>query len=768
MSIQPRIISVQSAKGGVGCSIIASNLAIALLYETRKPVCLIELDAVHGGCQSALFNIDSEVSKSKNITNLIEAGTITKETFLKNIIKHKTGLNILSAETLEELESLTTQEVIDILSTAGSIYENIVVDLAQPYISEELITTFDFSSIVCLVMNPDIITFEHTQKFLNLMHSLNFPAAKFQLVLNMAGISETELDINAIQSYMGRKIYGKIPYDVENVMTSINTGIPIIQNAPKSQQSSQTGSLASVMKFQSVSNLEITKSFYELAKNILSVPPTDLNVAIRTALETAKKLEISHDKSGSTNNKNMPGHVSVHPQAKKRGTAELVQSTFGLDKETYKKIKHITHKNLINEMRLDKLTYIDLNDPVKKAELKSRITERIGRIFDEQGFELPGRNERAELIKDIANEALGMGPLEELMADPDVTEIMVNGTDKIYVEKRGKLSLINRSFSDEKQLRVVIDRIVAPIGRRVDESSPYVDARLQDGSRVNIIIPPLAIDGASITIRRFPAKRLGMNDFIAYDTLTQDMADFLASCVKAKLNIFISGGTSSGKTSFLNILSSYIPNDERIVTIEDAAELALHQEHVVRLESRPANIEGKGAVAIRELVKNSLRMRPDRIVIGEIRGGEALDMLQAMNTGHEGSLATGHANSPRDAIARIETMVLMAGMDLPVRAIREQIASALNIIVQQSRMRDGSRKITKIVEITGMEGDIISTQDIFSFEPKGLNEEGRLVGTFNCANLRPKVLDSFESRGVKIPPVFLPENIINRMKNKLN
>ncbi|RYY00429.1 CpaF family protein [bacterium] len=419
-------------------------------------------------------------------------------------------------------------------------------------------------------------------------------------------------------------------------------------------------------------------------------------------------------------------------------------------------------------MRLDKLTHIDLNDPVKKAELKLKIVEKIGSIFDQQGFQIPGRAERAEMMKDIADEALGFGPLEDLLNDPEVTEVMVNGMDKIYVEKKGKLTLSTRTFTDEKQLRVVVDRIVAPIGRRIDESSPYVDARLPDGSRVNIVIPPLAIDGASITIRRFPTKRLVMSDFVQYGTLSQDMADFLESCVSGKMNVFISGGTGSGKTTLLNILSSFIPNEERIVTIEDAAELRLNRDHIVRLESRPANIEGKGAVSIRDLVKNSLRMRPDRVVIGEIRGGEALDMLQAMNTGHDGSLATGHANTPRDAIARIETMVLMAGMDLPVRAIREQIASAINIIVQQSRMRDGSRKITKIVEITGMEGEIISTQDIFYYEMKGLDENGKIIGKFQTTNIRPKVIDIFESRGIKIPPVFSPETILEKMKSKQN
>lgn len=748
MNSHSRIIVIQSAKGGVGCSVIASNISIAIATQTRKPVALLEFDVIRGGCQAGLFNIDPEVSKEKNLRKIIDSGKFDEDTFVNNLINHKTGVSILSCETAEELESLSSEEVCNILSLAGSVFENVVVDLSQPYISEELITTFDFASVVGMVLTPDIVAFEHTQKFLELMHNLNFASSKFQLFLNMTGISKTELDISVIESYMEKKVFSKIPYDVEAFMTSVNTGIPVVQNSPSMQQ---TGSLTSMLKMPANINPETFKSFSELSKNILAIKPTDLKKAESDAYETLQRFKPEEKNEVQKDN----------TQDKK---APVKNETYGLDKETLKNIKSVTHKSLISEMRLDKLTDIDLNDPVKKAELKSRITDRISRIFDEHNFNIPGRNERIDLIRDIANEALGFGPLEELIEDISISEIMVNGTDQIYVEKSGKITLLNKVFNDEKQLRVVIDRIVAPIGRRVDESSPYVDARLPDGSRVNIIIPPLAIDGPSITIRKFPAKRLKMEDFIKYGTVTKDIADFLESCVEAKLNIFISGSTGSGKTTLLNILSSYIPDDERIVTIEDAAELSLHQDHVVRLESKPPNIEGKGAVTIRDLVKNSLRMRPDRIVIGEVRGGEALDMLQAMNTGHEGSLATGHANSPRDAISRIETMVLMAGMDLPIRAIREQISSAINIIVQQNRMRDGSRKITKVVEITGMEGDIISTQDIFSYESKGIDENGKLIGAFSCANIRPKIMDSFESRGIKIPEVFSPEGVIARMR----
>jgi len=762
MNFSPRIITVQSAKGGVGSSIIASNLAIALKFLSKENVCLIDFDIVHGGSQASLFNIDPEVSKKNNIKNLVTNGEITPERFLENLIKHKTGIHILSSETAQDLDSISTRDVVSILSSAGNLFENIVIDLSQPYISEELITSFDFSSIICLIMTPDVITFENTQRFLELMQDLSFPSQKFQLVVNKIGISNTELDFNTIESYMGRKIYSQLPFDINRLLASINTGIPLLEELGKpsgsgfDNTSNKRLALTSMLQTDSSQLPEIAKAFYSFATNILKVAPIDLDKTIKYALENAEKFEINQVNNNSkSKSKN---------KADTKPVKSFEQEDYGLDKETVKEIKHVVHRKLVSEMRLDQLSQIDLKDKAKKEEIKLQIMDRISKIFDEQGIEISERNKRFALIQDITDEALGLGPLESLLDDPSVTEVMVNGVDKIYVERAGKLTLVNRSFTDERQLRVIIDRIVAPIGRRVDESSPYVDARLSDGSRVNIIIPPLAIDGASITIRKFPSKRLKIDDFIKYNTLSQEMADFLASCVLARLNIFISGGTGSGKTTLLNILSSFIPNDERIVTIEDAAELSLNQDHVVRLESKPANIEGKGAILIRDLVRNSLRMRPDRIVVGEIRGGEALDMLQAMNTGHDGSLATGHANSPRDALSRIETMVLMAGMDLPIKAIREQVASAINIIVQQSRMKDGSRKITKIVEITGMEGDIISTQEIFSFDQTGITDSGLVIGGFEHSKIRPKCLESFELRGVPIPPCFLPENVIMKMR----
>jgi pilus assembly protein CpaF len=372
-------------------------------------------------------------------------------------------------------------------------------------------------------------------------------------------------------------------------------------------------------------------------------------------------------------------------------------------------------------------------------------------------------DEQSRLIVEIGAEVLGYGPLEAMLADDEVTEIMVNGPDQIFLERNGRLMESAARFKSEAQLRRVIERIVLKVGRRIDESSPLVDARLADGSRVNAIIPPLAVDGSSLTIRKFARQPLTVHDLIGFGTLTAEMADVLNACVKAKLNIIVSGGTGTGKTTLLNVLSGYIPSEERIITIEDAVELQLQQQHVIRLESRPANTEGKGEVTIRDLVRNSLRMRPDRIVIGECRGGETLDMLQAMNTGHEGSISTVHSNSPRDAIARMETLVLMAGMDLPLRAIREQIASAIDVIVQISRLKDGSRRITHVTEVQGMEGDIVTMQDAFVFDHSaGVDAEGRSLGHAVATGVRPRFADRFTDLGLPLSPTVFQAHLTTR------
>ncbi len=416
--------------------------------------------------------------------------------------------------------------------------------------------------------------------------------------------------------------------------------------------------------------------------------------------------------------------------------------------EAYARLQKDIHDRLIEYLDLRRLDMDRLGD----EELWRRTEKAIRDILDQMDSdgELPEEIDREALLTDVLNEALGLGPLEAFLASDEISEIMVNHANQIYIEKRGKITLSDKIFSSNQAVLGVIERIVAPIGRRIDESSPLVDARLKDGSRVNAIIPPLALKGPCITIRKFKRDALKIEDLIKYKTMTAQMAEFLEMCVKAHKNMVISGGTGSGKTTTLNIISSFIPDDERIITVEDAAELQLPQDHWIQLESRPPNLEGKGAITIRDLVKNCLRMRPDRIVVGECRAGETLDMLQAMNTGHDGSLTTLHANTPRDALSRMETMVLMAGMDLPVKAIREQIASAVHLIVQQTRFSDGSRRLSYITEISGMEVDIVTLQDIFYFKQEGFTEDGKVRGRYVASGFVPKFYDELQRRGIPV------------------
>ena len=422
----------------------------------------------------------------------------------------------------------------------------------------------------------------------------------------------------------------------------------------------------------------------------------------------------------------------------------------------YQSVKKTVHHRLIEEMSPQEqmiLTAVHQD----AAQVEQVIGSYVEKVMEDAPFVVPV-TERVRIVSDLKDEMLGLGPIEILLKDPSVTEVMVNGPKKIFVERNGRLQLTDVQFHDDSHVMNIIERILSPIGRHIDEAVPLVDARLEDGSRVNIIIPPLSLVGPCITIRKFANRALSVEDLISFGTLDRKMADFIKVCIQARINILVSGGTGSGKTTTLNVLSSFIPENERIVTIEDAAELRLQQEHVVTLESRPANIEGSGEITIRDLVKNALRMRPDRISVGEVRCGEALDMLQAMNTGHDGSLTTAHANSPRDALSRLETMVLMAGFEMPIKAIREQISSAIELVLQQSRLKDGSRKITHITEIQHMEGEIITTQELFRFEQTGMDENGKLIGHFVATGMQPGFMEKFQINGVSLPDnFFMPE-----------
>lgn len=434
------------------------------------------------------------------------------------------------------------------------------------------------------------------------------------------------------------------------------------------------------------------------------------------------------------------GQKKMQMQAAEAEETSAKAVTEEIKEDPYLEVKQRIHSAIIDDMNKSGKVITD-------REAMFKIVD--DRVNDDE-FMIP-RIDRVKVTTDLFNDIMGYGPIEELVQNAAYSEIMVNGPDKIYVEEKGKLKLTDVRFRDEEHLMNVINRIVSSIGRHVDESSPMVDARLADGSRVNAIIPPLSLIGPVLTIRKFGKKPITAQQLLQFGSLTPDMLQFLEACVKGKLNIVVAGGTGSGKTTLLNVLSSYIPEDERIVTIEDAAEVQLKQEHVITLEARPANLEGKGAVTIRNLVKNALRMRPDRIIVGEVRSEETLDMLQAMNTGHDGSLTTTHANSPRDTVSRLETMVLMSGMELPLKAIRDQVSSAIDLIVQQSRLRDGTRKITSITEVVGMEGDVVSMQDIFVYETDGtVDTSGKFVGRFRATGVRPNCLEKIRGNGVTV------------------
>ena len=412
----------------------------------------------------------------------------------------------------------------------------------------------------------------------------------------------------------------------------------------------------------------------------------------------------------------------------------------------YQALKSRIHQDLLNRLNLDRLTR------TTRAEAEPEVRSVIRAMLDRESERVPlSFAERESLIGDVINELFGLGPLEHLLKDPEISDILVNSASQVFIERNGRIEETGVVFRDDAHLMQIIERIVSAVGRRIDESTPMVDARLQDGSRVNAIIPPLALDGPAVSIRRFRTDRLAAEDLVTRESLTAPMLTFLRSCVAARLNVIVSGGTGAGKTTLLNILSSFIGNGERVITIEDAAELTLRQRHVVRLETRPANIEGRGHVKQRQLVINALRMRPDRIIVGEVRGEEALDMLQAMNTGHDGSLTTIHANSPRDALYRLDTMVAMTNLNLPERAVRQQIASAVNLVVQISRMPDGTRKVTSISEITGMEQDVITMQEIFQFQKTGLTPDGRVVGMFRATGVRPKCSEALATVGCQLP-----------------
>ena len=577
------------------------------------------------------------------------------------------------------------------------------------------------STAIFTLCTPDALVLEHTRRFTERLQSLHFPKEMIQIILNRQPKNPV-VTKQVVQQKLNRQVLVALHEDEQVCKNLVLESKPFVLNQVRATISKDYGEfLRQVVERKILEKLGQVSRPKELGSE---------SVGGRGAIQVG----------GVDVSKELKRRLSKSRGSKSRSKREIDERTA---------VKMIIHKRMVETIDLKRLSSDDGAE--EEAALRERVTKAVVRILDEVGKGIKDRKERQRIVKEVVDESLGLGPLEDFLADDRVTEVMVNRVDQIYVELNGKLVETDSSFTDDAQLLAVIERIVAPIGRRIDEKSPMVDARLRDGSRVNAIIPPLALDGPSLTIRKFAREPLQVKDLVAFGSMTAEIADFLRACVEARLNILISGGTGSGKTTLLNVMSSFIPHDDRIVTVEDSAELQLNQPHVVRLESRPANIEGVGEINIRDLVKNCLRMRPDRIVVGECRGSEALDMLQAMNTGHDGSLTTIHANSPRDCIARLETLVMFAGLDLPSRAIREQVASAVNLIVQQSRLSDGSRRIMQISEVTGMEGQTITLQDIFVFRQTGIGEDGKVQGRFVSTGFVPRFVHDLEAKGIRLP-----------------
>jgi pilus assembly protein CpaF len=705
------IIAVVGGKGGVGKSIFTANFAIAAMQESKQRPLIVDLDMTSLGDQNIILGQNPQ----KNIVDVTKIqGPVDVKSLAPFMVNAPAGYSYIGApRDAVVARDIDVEGLGKFLKAAPNLFALTVVDCGtgmEPWAFK----VFEYATAIFVVTTADVIVLNQTKRVLAKIQELLFPPEMVQVVVNRYSQSHI-INPQMIQKNLNRSLFGAIPEDVATCDGALSKNLPLCLSAPNSQVARSYHDI--VRKMQQSNLLE------QLAK---LKKPTGVAAKMQSAAVNAQTVDVNSGNGPSARSSAAP-----------------------MDGWTAMKLR--IHKALVEQMDLKK-TNTDTNDPKQRAVLREKTQKVILDVLaaEDTASLLPSRELKAQIIKEVLDEALGLGPLEDLLADDSVTEIMVNARDQIYIEKNGKPQMSKVTFSSEQQMMTVVERIVTPLGRRVDEKVPYVDARLPDGSRVHVIIPPLALRGPTITIRKFPKKRIEAKDLITYGSMTEEISDFLRACVEAKLNIVVSGGTGSGKTTLLNVLSNFIPASERIITVEDSAELQLGQDHIVRLETRPKNIEGEGEVAIRDLVKCCLRMRPDRIVVGECRGGEALDMLQAMNTGHSGSLTTIHSNNPRECISRLETLVMMAGLGLPAKAIKENIASAVGLIIQQTRMSDGSRKITHITEVTGMQGEVVSTQDIFVFKQEGLDKKRKIIGRFVPTGFIPKFVEEMEAKGMKI------------------
>jgi septum site-determining protein MinD len=708
-----RTVTIFGNKGGVGKTFVAVNIATALAMGGRK-VLLLDLDLYAASDMARMLNLGPKFGIVHLIPELEK--TESPDIIKKFAMSHSSGLDFLPAITeVAHQGHVTADNIKPFFRAAADFYEYIIVDAGKIF-SETMVTVLDNSNLILLIGTPDVLAVYQLKWGLDMLQELHFPLKMVRLVLNRSE-SRGGVAWQEVRTALSCEILAHVPSDGHVVGVALNKGVPVVEDAPRSK---------------------VSEAFRKIANDLKN---DDLYVQ---SMDVKKERSVQGlDKPGKFWEK-----FGITSQ-----NAPVLSESFLKEEDEQTALKRKIHEKLVERLHVEDLTPEILSDPKKAKEIKENARKIVSALLlEEKGAMISSHEERTRIVREIVDEALGLGALEDFLADPDVSDIMVNNKDELYVEKKGKLVLTGRKFVSNQQMRSIIDRIVAPLGRRIDESVPMVDARLPDGSRFNAIIPPLSLGGPMLTIRKFGKERLTVEDLLnKFHSFSQPISDFLHACVLGRKNIIVSGGTGAGKTTLLNVISQFIPDGERIITIEDAAELQLKKSHWARLESRPSNVEGKGAVTIRDLFVNTLRMRPDRIIIGECRGPEILDMLQAMNTGHDGSMTTLHANSTRDVITRMSSMILLSGIELPMRAITEMIASAIDVIVHIARFPDGSRKITGVTEVVGLDQEYqLLLKDIFVFAQRGKSEEGRVMGDFVSPGYVPTFFDEFITMGIKL------------------